>query len=128
MRRPVAALAAALLLAACGGNGYDAVLGTTEWDRISLTAQAQEPVVALHVHEGERVAPGQALVNQDDVRTRREGDMAASEVARLEALLTQQLNGARPETIQAARANVTRAQSVEVQTKLTFERARSMRE
>jgi HlyD family secretion protein len=127
VRSRIATVVVTIVLAACGGKEDYAVLGTTEWDRIALTAQAQEPIVALHVHEGERVTVGQALIDQDRVRTRREGEAAAAEVERLEALLTQQLNGARPETIEAARARLRGAQSVEVQTKLTFERASEMR-
>ncbi len=127
MRSRVAVLLLALVSAACDRNGDDAVLGTTEWDRIALTAQAQEPVVALHVHEGERVAAGQALVAQDAARTQREGDAAAAEVRRLEALLTEQLNGERPEVIDAARARLRGAQSVEDEATRAFARARELR-
>ncbi|HQW65125.1 MAG TPA: hypothetical protein PLZ17_10445, partial [Pseudomonadota bacterium] len=99
-------------LAGCRDGEPGPVLGTTEWDRIALTAQAHEPVVALSVHEGEAVEAGQALVAQDPARTQLAADAAAAEVQRLQALLEQQRNGARVEDVAAARARLARARSL----------------
>ena len=44
------------LAAGCQRNLGFEVVGTLEWDRIELTAEAAEPIVAIEVCEGERVA------------------------------------------------------------------------
>lgn len=127
MNNRLPTLLAVCALVACDRDADNAVLGTTEWDRIALSAQANEPVIALHVHEGERVTVGQPLADLDPARTQREGDAAAAEVARLEALLAEQLNGERPEIVQAARARLQRAASVEREAASGFERAKGLR-
>lgn len=114
-------------LAGCGNGAPGPVLGTTEWDRIALTAQAQEPVVALSVHEGEAVRAGQPLVAQDPARAQRAVDNAAGEVQRLQALLEEQRNGARAEDVDAARARLARAHSVAAEAALTYARAQELR-
>jgi HlyD family secretion protein len=114
-------------LAGCRDGEPGPVLGTTEWDRIALTAQAQEPVVALTVHEGETVEAGQALVAQDPARAQLAVAAAAAEVQRLEALLDQQRNGARVEDVAAARARLARARSVAAEAALSYARAQELR-
>jgi len=114
-------------LAGCRDDEPGPVLGTTEWDRIALTAQAHEPVVALSVHEGEAVVAGQALVAQDPARMQLGTDAAAAEVQRLQALLEQQRNGARVEDVAAARAHLARARSVAAEATQNFARTQELR-
>jgi HlyD family secretion protein len=39
-----------------------------EWDRVELTAESAEPIVAIPVREGDRVQAGQILVKLDSSR------------------------------------------------------------
>jgi HlyD family secretion protein len=110
MRWIVAALV--VPLAACTGEPREVALGTVEWDRIELIAEATEPVLEIAVRENQRVAAGDLLLRLDDRRAAAELAQATAEVARLTALLEEQHNGVRPETIAEARARVSRAQSL----------------
>ena len=54
--------AVALVLLALGGcdrDDLDYAVGTIERYRIELVADSNQPIVALHVIEGDRVVPGQ---------------------------------------------------------------------
>ena len=62
------ALAAVLLLSACHSKTEGLLLGTLEWDRIALPAEASEPVLALDVQEGARVKAGERLLRLDGRR------------------------------------------------------------
>lgn len=87
------------------------LLGTLEWDRIAVAAEASEPVVAIAVHEGDTVQAGQLLLELDARRSDADLTQAEHEVQRLQAQLAEALNGARSETIDAARADLNRASS-----------------
>ena len=108
MRR-IAILAAATLLAACQHDGPQPLLGTTEWDRVELVAEASEPVLEVATREGTDVKAGDVLVRLDPRRADAELASANAEVARLDALLLEQRNGFRSEQIDEARARVAAA-------------------
>lgn len=110
-RRHRTALALALLatLAGCVRDDGAAILGTLEWDRIDLVAEASEPLLAVAVREGEHVVEGDLLLQLDDARPRTDVASADAELARLAALLEEQRNGARPEELDEARARTAQA-------------------
>jgi HlyD family secretion protein len=54
--------ALAVILTACGDDTALPLTGTLERDRIELVAEAQEPIVAIPVHEGDRVKAGQVIL------------------------------------------------------------------
>lgn len=97
----------ALSLVGCNTSSTPApLLGDTAWDRISLIAPASEPLSAVHVAQGDTVIEGQLLAELDPRRARARLDQAQAEVARATAALEEALNGARPETLNAARSNL----------------------
>ena len=107
MQRLLLILVALASLSACGDN-HDPyrVVGELASDRIELTAESNEPLVAINVTEGEAVTAGQVLLEQDSRR-------AAARLAEAEAALLQQqarldelVRGPRREQIEAARASV----------------------
>jgi HlyD family secretion protein len=104
------ALPACLLLglaAGCdSGEPASQVVGQLESDRIEISAEFAEPITAILVEEGEVVAAGQPLMEQDTARIR-------ARIAETEALLGQNrarlaelTRGPRSEQIAAARASV----------------------
>ena len=97
-------------LVACAKEPPQA-LGTLEFDRITLPAPAAERIVAIDVHEGEQVAPGQPLLALDPTRTR--ADLAAAEAQAQHArdALAELKAGPRSEDIAQARANLAAAQA-----------------
>jgi len=97
----------ALLLVACESSTQDySVVGELSSDRVEVTAEFGEPITAIAVAEGAKVAAGDVLVEQDASRAEarlREADAALGQVrARLDELV----RGPRSEQIAAARANV----------------------
>ena len=103
-------LLSALLLAALTGctDADKPLLGTLEWDRVSLPAEASEVLLRIAVAEGERVEAGQLLLELDPRRQDARIAQARAEVEQAAAHLAELSNGARSETIDAARADLAR--------------------
>jgi HlyD family secretion protein len=108
-------------------NGSAPLLGTLEWDRIALPAEASEPIVQILVKEGEQVAAGQLLLTLDPARTQAQADAARADVARLSAALDELRRGARVETIDASRAALARAQAAATNAQFARDRAAQVR-
>lgn len=87
------------------------IVGTLEWDRIELTADAAEPVVAIAVHEGELVTAGQLVVNLDARRVQAQLDQARAQLDQQDARLAELQRGPRIEQIARARAQLAGATS-----------------
>lgn len=96
----------------CRRDEDKALVGTLEWDRIDVRAEVSEPVVALLVPEGTRVAAGTPILRLDPRRTQAALDASVAEVARLQAALDELVHGTRIEVLEAARADVRRNQSL----------------
>lgn len=103
------------------------LLGTLEWDRIAVPAEASEPVTQILVNEGDSVSAGQLLLTLDARRTQAQLDAAQADVQRLTAALDELRHGARSETIDAARAALARAQSMANNARTSRERAAHLR-
>ncbi len=103
-------LLSTLLLAALTGcaDADKPLLGTLEWDRVSLPAEASEVLLRVAVAEGERVEAGQLLLELDPRRQDARIAQARAEVEQAAAHLAELSNGARSETIDAARADLAR--------------------
>jgi len=125
-------LLAGLALTACGDDTPLPLTGTLERDRMELVAEAQEPIVDIPVHEGDRVKAGQIILQlgtssyadqlsqaqaaRDQAAARLPGDDATlvhaeKDYARTEALVQQH----------------TRAQSELDQDRATLDNARAQR-
>jgi HlyD family secretion protein len=95
-----------LLLAGCDNSENQAIVGQLASDRLELTAEFAEPVLARHVVEGETITAGTRLISLDtariDARLREVQALAAQQEARLAELT----RGPRQEQIAAARASV----------------------
>ena len=58
----------ALIFTACGDETALPLTGTLERDRIELVAEAQEPIVQIAVHEGDRLKAGDLILQLDGSR------------------------------------------------------------
>jgi HlyD family secretion protein len=103
-------LFAAGVLAACQRNDPIDVVGTLEWDRIELTADAAEPIVAIGVREGEVVVAGQTLLQLDARRVQARLDESRALLAQHAARLAELQRGPRVERITQARATLAGAE------------------
>lgn len=119
------AIVATLALAACGREPQQA-LGTLEYDRIALPSPAAERIVDIAVREGERVEAGARILTLE--RTRGDAQLAAAQadVARQREALEELRNGARPENIEQARANLAAAQAQARDARAYYERLRPL--
>ena len=66
----------ALVLSACGDDTALPLTGTLERDRMELVAEAQEPIVQIAVHEGDRVKAGDLILKLDDSEAQTKVDQA----------------------------------------------------
>lgn len=120
-------LALAAVLAACGGSDDPLPLvGTLERERLELTAPVAEPLVQIHVREGERVAAGALVARLDDRGARAARDAARAAVARARARLAELEAGPRPQALAAARARLRGAAETVATRERTFERVRRL--
>lgn len=108
-RLRIGALLSVLLLAGCHSKTEGLLLGTLEWDRIGLPAEASEPVLALDVQEGSMVKAGDRLLRLDGRRMQARIAQAQAQLEQQQARLSELANGARSETLDAARADVASA-------------------
>lgn len=119
--RSAGLLLALMLLSGCDAGG-EKLLGTLEWDRIGLPAEASESVIARHVAEGQRVEAGQLLLELDPRRQDAHLAQARGEVAQAAARLAELSSGARSETIDAARADLARSRAALTDAERSFQR------
>jgi HlyD family secretion protein len=97
----------ALLAVSCGGaENPNLVVGELASDRHELTAETNEPIVRIAVAEGDEVAAGQVLVEQDTARAAARLAEAEAALGQAQARLDELVRGPRSEQITAARANV----------------------
>jgi HlyD family secretion protein len=110
-----AAALAACALAGCSGSGKPALLGTLEWDRISVPAEASERVLRLEVSEGAQVKAGDLLLRLDGQRMDARLAQAQAIVEQSRARLSELIHGARSEQLDASRAELASARASRVE-------------
>ncbi|MEZ5650511.1 MAG: HlyD family efflux transporter periplasmic adaptor subunit [Burkholderiaceae bacterium] len=115
-------VATATVLCGCTETEPPPALGTLERDRIEVTAESAEPIIAIEVRLGDTVERGAVLVRQDPSRLRAQLAQAQALAAQADARLAEARAGPRPQTIAQARARVASARSAADTAKLEFER------
>lgn len=94
-------------LAGCGdGDSPNRVVGELASDRYELTVESNEPITSIAVAEGDTIARGQVLVEQDARRAAAQLAQADAALGQARARLDELVRGPRAEQITAARANV----------------------
>jgi HlyD family secretion protein len=100
-----------MAMAGCSASTEYKLLGTLEWDRISVPAEVSEPVLKLAVAEGAQVKAGDLLLTLDTRRMDARLAQAQATVAQQRARLSELLHGTRVEQLDASRAAVVSAQA-----------------
>ena len=108
--RTMLAASLLMLLSACRDDTPQA-LGTLEYDRITLPSPAAERIIAIDVHEGERVRAGQSLLRLETTRTQATTQAVEAEAQRQREALQELEAGPRMESIAQARAQLAAAQA-----------------
>ena len=83
--------------------------GQLESDRVEVVAESSEPIVEIAALEGDALAGGALILRQDTARLDIRIRGAEANIDRIEALLEEQTNGPRIETIEATRASLLEA-------------------
>ncbi|MBS0212162.1 MAG: HlyD family efflux transporter periplasmic adaptor subunit [Proteobacteria bacterium] len=113
-----------LLVAGCAPKSPQ-VLGTVEWDRITLPAPVSERIAKVDVREGDAVAAGATVMTLETTRTQARLDAAKADVARLQTALDELRAGPRREDIAQARARLAGARSVATNARQALQRAQA---
>jgi HlyD family secretion protein len=98
-------------LSACDNTENTFMVGTLERDRVEVSVESNEPIIAIHVTDGQMLKAGDLILEQDPARLERIlaqqqalRDQAAARLAELE-------RGPRPESIREARAQLESARA-----------------
>ncbi len=126
MNRLLPCLLAFTLLGGCEDRAREPLLGTLEWDRIGLPAEASETILAWRVAEGDQVHEGQLLLELDPRRLDARLKEAEGDVGLAQARLDELANGARSETMDAARATLSRNRAELTDAERTFQRIEAL--
>ena len=118
--------ACALALAACDRQQATYMVGTLERDRVELKVESNEPIVDIHVSDGQKVAAGDPVLTQDPARAQARLAQSTSLRAQAAARLAELQRGPRPETIGEARANLEAARVQRGNALADLERTRSV--
>ena len=84
--------------------------GQLESDRVEVVAESNESIVEIATLEGDVLAAGALILRQDTARLDIRLREAEANIVRIEALLEEQINGPRIETIEATRASLLEAE------------------
>ncbi|MBL8297142.1 MAG: HlyD family efflux transporter periplasmic adaptor subunit [Rhodanobacteraceae bacterium] len=125
--RFVPVLLALLSSSGCEHDPTPPLLGTLEWDRIAVQAEAAEAVIAIAAKEGDHVTPGQLLLQLDPRRADAQLAQAEAELRRAQAALSELQHGTRSEALAVARASLSRAEIVSRDAQRERERAAELR-
>lgn len=120
------AVLCSLALFGCEPGEEQLMVGTLERERIELSFESAEPVAAIHVADGTRVAAGTLLLEQDDSRMALQVSRLEAERDRAAARLAELRRGPREEAIRESQALLESAQAETVNAKADLERAREV--
>jgi len=98
-------------LTACNNSDETFMVGTLERDRIEVSVESNEPIIAIHVQDGQMLKTGDLILEQDPVRLEK---MLAQQTALRDqsaGRLAELQRGPRAETIREARAQLESAQA-----------------
>lgn len=121
----VGMLTVLLSLAACREQPPQ-VLGTLEWDRITLPAPVAERIVRVDVREGQVVAAGAPLLQLELTRSAAQADAARAQARQSRDALAELQAGARSEQVAQARAMLASAQAQAADARASLARLRPL--
>jgi len=127
-RRVLVAITLPILLtvSACNLETTTFMVGTLERDRIELKVESNEPIVDIHVSDGQQVAAGDPVLTQDSRRAQARLAQAAGQRDQAAARLAELKRGPREETIREARANLEAARVQRANALADLERTRGV--
>lgn len=113
-------------LAACNMTDVTYMVGTLERDRVEVSVESNEPIIAIHVSDGQVIEAGELILEQDPTRLNRALAKQAALRDQAAARLAELQRGPRPEIIRVAQAELEAAQATVINAAADLERAREM--
>ena len=108
---PIASIVLCTLALVACEDSTPQVLGTLEWDRVSLPSPVAEKIVRIDVREGQQVAVGASLMQLELTRTQSQLAAVQAQAQQSREVLSELEAGPRSEDIAQARANLSAAQA-----------------
>jgi HlyD family secretion protein len=102
------------------------MVGTLERDRYELKVEQSEPIISIHVADGQQVSAGQPVLSQDASRQQASLDQQIALRDQAAARLAELRRGPRQESIREARARLQASQAREVNAAANLVRVQSM--
>ena len=98
-------------LVACNNSEETFMVGTLERDRVEVSVESNEPIIAIHVQDGQILNAGDLILEQDPARLEFLLAQQAALRDQSAARLAELVRGPRPETIREARARLESTQA-----------------
>jgi len=118
----------ASLLTACEKNDESEMVGTLERHRIELKVESNEPLIAIHVRDGDAVQTGDLVLEQDPRRAQARHAQQAALRDQAAARLAELERGPRQEAIRESRAQLESLQALTVNAAAELKRSREVYE
>jgi HlyD family secretion protein len=115
-----------LILSACGSQELPYAVGILEWDRIELSAEINEPITEILVHEGDMLETSQPILKLDSRRVQAQLDEAFAFHEQAAARLAELQRGPRSERIKEAQARLRGTESELMRAEAEFQRIKSL--
>jgi len=118
-------LAAIIILTACAEDP-NRMVGTLERHRIEVKVESNEPITAVHGIEGQLLAAGELILEQDSSRLESRLLQLQANVDQYQARLAELNRGPRQEDIEQARAKLSGSRAETVNAEANLKRARDI--
>ncbi|MEE8340367.1 MAG: HlyD family efflux transporter periplasmic adaptor subunit [Xanthomonadales bacterium] len=119
-------IALIICLSACERTEVTYMVGTLERDRIELKVESSEPIIAIHVLDGQAVAAGDPVLEQDPERATARLAQQIGLRKQAAARLAELQRGPREESIREARARLEASTVQKENARANFERTREV--
>lgn len=115
-----------LVLSGCKESELTFMVGTLERDRIEVSVESNEPIIAIHVEDGQILQAGDLILQQDPARLQFILEQQTALRDQTAARLDELQQGARKEDISAARAQLASAQASASNANANLKRAKTI--
>jgi len=115
-----------LTLAACDDTEKTFMVGTLERDRVEISVESNEPIIAIHVLDGQMLKTGDLILEQDPARQQNLLAQQSALSDQTNARLAELQRGPRPETIREARAQLESTQASKINAAANMKRAQEV--
>ena len=115
-----------LLITACNRTETTFMVGTLERDRIEIKVESNEPIIAIHVQDGQQISAGTLVLEQDPARASARLAAQSALTRQSAARLAELVRGPREETVSEARAKLEASKVLEKNSFDNMERTREV--